>query len=65
MHTQTTVGRSGDQCTTVRITEQRCVAIISPQQVKYGGLRTCIIVRLLIATLHTGMTGKQDGGFTQ
>ena len=24
-----------------------------------------IIVRLLVATLHVGMTGKQDGGYTQ
>ena len=23
------------------------------------------IVRLLVATLHVGMTGKQDGGYTQ
>ena len=23
------------------------------------------IVRLLVATLHEGMTGKQDGGYTQ
>ena len=25
----------------------------------------CSIVRLLVATLHVGMTGKQDGGYTQ
>ena len=24
-----------------------------------------LIVRLLVATLHVGMTGKQDGGYTQ
>ena len=24
-----------------------------------------LIVRLLVATLHVGMTGKQDGGYTR
>ena len=24
-----------------------------------------VIVRLLVATLHLGMTGKPDGGYTQ
>ena len=27
--------------------------------------RFVCIVRLLVATLHVGMAGKQDGGYTQ
>ena len=42
--------------------------IISVNKAYFSQLLTYIsplIVRLLVATLHVGMTGKQDGGYTQ
>ena len=41
----------------------RCAALSVP---KVPSLKLVQIVRLLVATLlHVGMTGKQDGGYTQ
>ena len=51
----------------VNSTEQSCQPCSTSPSILFGiaVVKETKIVRLLVATLHVRMTGKQDGGYTQ